>query len=115
MNDENIKIPVITALKCFERMCKSGDGTELDNIALVALREKAEREDPKPLSIDEIKDLVGKPVWWAYKKEWRIIEEVSDVDELSSEIYFDNGDFIDTEKGVPALYKYELKEAHSGI
>lgn len=32
-------------------------------IALSALREKAERENPKPLTLEQLKERVGKPVW----------------------------------------------------
>ena len=32
-------------------------------MALDALREKAEREDPKPLTIEELRQMNGEPVW----------------------------------------------------
>lgn len=32
-------------------------------IAAAALMEKAEREDPKPLTIEELKQMIGEPVW----------------------------------------------------
>lgn len=32
-------------------------------IAAAALREKAEREDPKPLTIEELRQMIGEPVW----------------------------------------------------
>lgn len=33
------------------------------DIAATALREKAEREDPKPLTIEELRQMDGEPVW----------------------------------------------------
>lgn len=32
-------------------------------LGIAALREKAEREEPKPLSINELKQMIGEPVW----------------------------------------------------
>lgn len=32
-------------------------------IAATAIREKAEREDPKPLTIEELHNMIGEPVW----------------------------------------------------
>ena len=53
--------------------------------AIDALREKAEREDPKPLTFEELQEMVGEPVWtvgvsfndgtWAG---WDIIENLDD-------------------------------------
>lgn len=31
--------------------------------ALIALREQAERENPKPLTLDEIRQMDGEPIW----------------------------------------------------
>lgn len=36
---------------------------EAMQMAKVALREKAEREEPQPLTIDELKQMIGEPVW----------------------------------------------------
>ena len=58
---------------------------EMFKMAAVAFREKAEREDPKPLTFEELQKMVGEPVWtvgvsfndgtWAG---WDIIENVDD-------------------------------------
>lgn len=32
-------------------------------MAMAALREKAEREDPKPLTLEELRQMDGEPVW----------------------------------------------------
>lgn len=44
---------------------------EAHQIVLDALREKAEREDPKPLTIEELKQMDGEPVY-IYGVGWRI-------------------------------------------
>lgn len=36
---------------------------EMAEIALQALREQEEREDPKPLTIEELREMNGLPVW----------------------------------------------------
>ena len=36
---------------------------EAMQMAAAALREKAEREDPKPLTIEELRQMDGEPVW----------------------------------------------------
>lgn len=36
---------------------------EAEQMAIDALREKAEREDPKPLTIEDLRKMDGEPVW----------------------------------------------------
>lgn len=43
--------------------CTSDELKEAVNAAQDALREKAEREDPKPLSLNELRQMDGEPVW----------------------------------------------------
>lgn len=43
-----------------------------------AIREKQERENPKPLTIEELREMNGEPVWVAEFHVWAIIE-VDDV------------------------------------
>lgn len=58
-------------------------GEALD-LALEALREKAEREDPKPLTIEELRQMDGEPVWVKnknainYEGEWCVIQVLRD-------------------------------------
>lgn len=51
------------AIECFERQCASGICTGADKVALAALREKAARENPQPLTLEELRERDGKPVW----------------------------------------------------
>lgn len=38
-------------------------------MAIQALREKLERENPKPLTLEEVIEMPGEPVWCCYEKE----------------------------------------------
>lgn len=60
------------AIREFEYYIESGYGQDerpsswSTAIALSALRAKQKRENPKPLTVDELKECVGKPVWIQY-------------------------------------------------
>ncbi len=41
----------------------SNENVEAVRLSLEALREKAEREDPKPLTLEELRQMDGEPVW----------------------------------------------------
>ncbi len=50
-------------------------------IAVLALHEKTERENPKPLALDELKERVGKPVYRRWKNgngTWEIVKQVTE-------------------------------------
>ncbi len=47
-------------------------------IAAAALREKAEREDPQPLTIEDLRQMDGEPVWLD-GFEWRVSYGVSTI------------------------------------
>lgn len=51
-------------------------------LAVTALREKEEREDPKPLTIDELKQMIGEPVYLVYAFaepcEWVVFDHHND-------------------------------------
>ena len=44
---------------------------EADKAALAALKEKQARENPKPLTEDELRGMIGKPVWVVVKSTGR--------------------------------------------
>ena len=44
------------------------------NMAITALREQEERENPKLLTMDELKKMNGEPVWVAELNYWAIVE-----------------------------------------
>lgn len=50
---------------------------EASRAALAALREKQERENPKPLTEDELRQMLGEPVWCVYDggASWFIVHE----------------------------------------
>ena len=43
--------------------CTSDELREAVSAAIAALREKAEREDPKPLTLEELRQMIGEPVY----------------------------------------------------
>jgi hypothetical protein len=43
--------------------CTSDELREAVRLAVAALQEKAEREDPKPLTLEELRQMDGEPVW----------------------------------------------------
>lgn len=50
---------------------------EANRAALAALREKQERENPKPLTEEELRQMMGEPVWCVYEggASWFIVHE----------------------------------------
>lgn len=53
---------------------------DANEMALAALREKAEREDPKPLTLEELQQMDGEPVWVQEANKWAIVQAVDDDD-----------------------------------
>ena len=51
-----------------------------NEMALAALREKAEREAPKPLTIEDLQQMEGEPVWVREANKWAIVQAVDDDD-----------------------------------
>ena len=50
-------------------------------LAVTALREKAEREDPKPLTIEELRGMIGYPIYIVHShggNEWNIFTGYND-------------------------------------
>ncbi len=56
--------------------------------ALQVLQSELDRQENKALTLDELKEMVGEPVWDDFDDEWRILEDVDYIDELESEICF---------------------------
>lgn len=46
----------------------TAENVEAVRLSLEALREKEERENPKPLTIEELEQMTGKPVWIAHPR-----------------------------------------------
>lgn len=61
--------------------------------ALETLRDKVEREDPKPLTIEELRQMHGQPVWLVDAKRWGIIdiEEHGQWEGVPFVCFFDRG------------------------
>lgn len=58
------------------------DLREAMQMGIDALREKAEREDPKPLTLEELRQMDGEPVWiddwWEDSHGWELSMDASD-------------------------------------
>ena len=83
-------------------------------MAIDALQEKAEREDPKPLTIDELIQMQDQPVWVKYLEEpeqgkWGIVEAASEI--AGNKYLFLRGvyGYFMYEEGVVA-YRHKPKE-----
>lgn len=80
---------------CAERECVSGkncdfncnacdlameEGTIIStyDMAIAALRSQQERENPKPLTLDELRQMDGEPVYDGLGYEWFILAEITD-------------------------------------
>lgn len=72
--------------RCYKYLLGCGpkatpENVEAVRLSLEALQEKAEREDPKPLTIEELHGMIGEPVWVQgpgipeYGR-WAIVEDV---------------------------------------
>mgnify|MGYP001246054191 CR=1 FL=1 len=76
--------------------------------AVEALREYAERQDPKPLTEDQIRGMVGKPVWIHYLStghiECAIVKSEND-----GKVQFTDGMFLWLD-GLTELYAHEPKK-----
>lgn len=80
-----------------------------------AIREKQERENPKPLTIEELIQMQDQPVWLKYLNNpvcdrWGIVEGASEIE--GQKYLFLRGEYGYSEygKGVVA-YRYKPKEA----
>jgi hypothetical protein len=69
---DKIAVHYKTSVDCYHQAISKGFYTaanghrrdmEAEQMALVALREKAKREDPKPLTLEELRQMDGEPVW----------------------------------------------------
>lgn len=64
----NTEQEIQQAIKWFANSCEPPCSEEceqckMESIALAVLRKEQERKNPKPLTLEELKERVGKPVW----------------------------------------------------
>ena len=76
-------------------------------IAATALQEKAERENPKPLTLEELRQMDGEPVWiddwWEDSHGWELSMDASD--------YFEGERRTEKEYGsIWEAYRHKPKE-----
>ena len=86
-------------------------------IALSALREKAERENPKPLTLEELKERVGKPVYRRWRNgngTWEVLERIEEKTETGNPVilvFFQHDDWFPERFDCVELFDHEPKEA----
>jgi len=112
----------IKALKKLHKLCPANDdGDEMSEAivdAVVALRAQQERENPKPLTLDELRERIGKPVWFdevyidgrpTDQAGWDVLREISTGTE---DIFiFDNMSHYGADYGdIWLAYAHEPKE-----
>lgn len=69
-----------------------------------AKRRRAE-ENPKPLTLDELREMEGEPVYNADNKTWYVVEDIDEIDELSTVISMTDTTEFDSEEGLPKFYR----------
>lgn len=69
-----------------ENGCGYCNMPECRDIILSALRAQQERENSKPLTLEELRERVGMPVWISKGKEWAILDH--GYSELTGSEYF---------------------------
>lgn len=90
-------------------------GLEPDEVK-TALRAQQEREDPKPLTLKELKERVGKPVFVVNldfpRSEWKIYKGLSRFDKTGSVLIFSREQYWRSQYGKTWLaYAHEPREA----
>lgn len=68
--------------------CKVNPDKTIDYVALAiqALQEKAERDNPQPLTLEQLKERVDKPVYEKLEQKGYVIDDFDTIDELLSVI-----------------------------
>lgn len=80
---------------------------EAEQMAIDALREKAERENPQPLTLEELRQMDGEPVWiddwWEDSHGWELSMDAAD--------YFEGERRTEKEYGsIWVAYRHKPKE-----
>lgn len=111
------------AIAWFENRLSSATmpGTrKMFGMALLALRERQERDNPQPLSLDELWEMGGEPVWCKGKSRfgvnfeaWKVLSKYSSTEEVIR--FTDGDDRLPESYGKAWLaYRYKPKEAQDG-
>ena len=74
--------------------CNVCDNCISKKVIMQALQEKAERDNPQPLTIEELKQMVGEPVWHTRNDCWIVVDAVRKMNTYSM-VYFWNYDECD--------------------
>lgn len=77
---------------------------ENDKKAAAAWNRRA-TENPQPLTLDELREMEGEPVYNADNKTWYVVEDIDEIDELSTVISMTDTTEFDSEEGLPKFYR----------
>jgi len=86
--------------------------------AIAALREKAEREHPQPLTLEQLKERVGKPVYRRWRNgngTWEVLERIEEKMEIGNSeilVFFQHDDWFPERFDRVEFFDHEPKEAH---
>lgn len=92
--------------------------TALKHIILTALCEKQERENPKPLTLEQLKERVGKPVYRRWRNgngTWEVLERIEEKTETGNPVilvFFQHDDWFPERFDRVEFFDHEPKEAH---
>ncbi len=119
-------IAVINIMQAkYNQIRKSDIEFEAMEIAKEALREKAERENPKPLTLDELREMVGEPVYIVQLidgklnfdselSRWDILTAIddddSDEDDPTAWFTEDENEILEDYDETWIVYRYKPKE-----
>lgn len=67
----------------------------------------------EPLTLDELREMEGEPVYDGHALQWYVIEDVDIVDELSTIICMTDGEVFDSEDGLPPFYRRKPEESEN--
>ena len=87
------------------------------DMAIEALREKAERENPKPLTLEQLKKRVGKPVYRRWRNgngTWEVLERIEEKTEVGNSeilVFFQHDDWLPERFDLAEFFDHEPKEA----
>lgn len=101
---------VLSRLASYEDACYNDNGREVMSrgyLRVIKTEVIGDRENEKPLSLLQLRDMDGDPVFDLNANAWRVVDDIDDVDELCSIIRFTDGFEFNTETESYSLYACE--------
>ena len=116
----NIEQAIAYLEECIQRQNSWCDytGVKEMRLAIEALRKKAERENPKPLTLEQLKERVGKPVYRRWRNGngiWEVLERIEEKMEIGNSeilVFFQHDNWFPERFDRVEFFDHEPKEAH---